>query len=122
MSNKLTVMSRQPTAAFGNWDNVPGSQDKTYHVSEHKVSVGGLKNALSKRASEIREYAESYGSGAIQKCWIELDGKKLSSDVLSVMVECNDEFTGVDGFRKKYTEAAQLIARVNAELDARYAQ
>lgn len=122
MGNKLTVMSRQPTAAFGNWDNVPSSQDKTYRVSEHKVSAGGLKNAISKRASEIREYAESCGSGAVQQCWIELDEKKLSTDVLSVMVCCGDEFTGVDGFRKKYTEAAQLIAKVNAELDARYAQ
>lgn len=121
MANKFSVFSRQPKNAFGNWNDVPASQDKTYHISDHKITLNGLKNALGRRQQELSEYSESHGSMAIHSAWIELNEKKLAKDVLATMAECDLDFSSIDEFQKQYKNANDLIIQVNKEMDARYA-
>ena len=121
MNGKFQVFSRQPTAAFGRFDDVPSSQDKTYKVSAHKVSPAGLRNASDQRRTEINEYAASYGECAVQKSWIELDGITLACGVVELMRESNHNFVSVQDFWTAYRECKRIIAEVNADMDARYA-
>jgi hypothetical protein len=114
--NKITSVTRLPHNAFGDFRDVPSTQDN-YYRKEHKCTTGGLKNALERVTKELREYSKSHGNMAVCAGWIETPHGKFGVAYGNYLIDY--KFSNSDELKTCMEDLNNILDQVNRELDER---
>ncbi len=82
-SKPVIVIARLPHGAFGDFRDVPSSQDKTYRKG---FGINQLQSALKYANNTAREYREGHGGGAVYSVKIEIGGIVYDRDQIGDII------------------------------------
>lgn len=104
----FTAITREPEGAFFYFHNVPEYADKQYKT-QHKFSPGGLKSAVKRVQTSMREYKKSHGNIAACSGWVLSPwGEEISLENASRLAET--KFTTVEEARKNLEEILKIYS------------